>query len=184
MNIEKLARHLKEFTLDEIEMIAECDCKTELEQLLNEGKLIFEQDLYKYQEEKPRQEFIVCSKQTTNYQIVKCDVAIDYFLDNYVKNNCKYTTFVRYRTVLKYHILPFFKKKNLNDFTCNYIQKFYYFCKSRKLAPKVLKNTLALLNQMIKYFQNLGIIERTCNFQVRRLSDKTNFTLDRIILEA
>ena len=29
MNIEKLAKHLKEFTIDEIEMIAECDCKTE-----------------------------------------------------------------------------------------------------------------------------------------------------------
>ena len=29
MNIEKLAHHLKEFTLDEIEMIAECDCKRE-----------------------------------------------------------------------------------------------------------------------------------------------------------
>lgn len=27
MNIEKLAKHLKEFTLDEINMIAECDCK-------------------------------------------------------------------------------------------------------------------------------------------------------------
>ena len=39
MNIEKLARHLKDFTLNEIEMIAECDCKTELELLLNEGKL-------------------------------------------------------------------------------------------------------------------------------------------------
>ena len=33
MNIEKLAIHLKEFTIDEIEMIAERDCKTELEQL-------------------------------------------------------------------------------------------------------------------------------------------------------
>ena len=50
MNIEKLAKHLKEFTLDEIEMIAECDCKTELEHLLNRGKIIFEQGLYKYQE--------------------------------------------------------------------------------------------------------------------------------------
>jgi hypothetical protein len=48
MNIEKLARHLKEFTLDEIEMIAECDCETELEHLLNEGKIVFEQGLYKY----------------------------------------------------------------------------------------------------------------------------------------
>ena len=50
MNIERLAKHLKEFTLDEIEMIAERDCKTELEQLLNEGKIIFEQGLYKYVE--------------------------------------------------------------------------------------------------------------------------------------
>jgi hypothetical protein len=41
MNIEKLAKHLKEFTLDEIEMIAECNCKTELKQLLNGGKLLF-----------------------------------------------------------------------------------------------------------------------------------------------
>ena len=183
MNIEKLARHLKEFTLDEIEMIAECDCKTELELLLNENKLVFERGLYKYQEEKPKQEFIVCTKQTTNYQIITIQAAIEYFLENYVKNNCKYNTYRRYRRVLKYHISPFFQNKKLNDITCDDIQEFYYFCKSRNFPPKVLKNTLALLNQMIKYFQNLGIIDRTCNFQVRRLSDKTNFTIDRIIFE-
>ena len=73
--------------------------------------------------------------------------------------------------------------KILNDITCNDIQEFYYFCKSRNFPPKVLKNTLALLNQMIKYFQNLGIIDRSCNFQVRRLSYKTNFTENRIIFE-
>ncbi len=183
MNIEKLARYLKEFTFDEIEMIAECDCKTELERLLNENKLVFEQGLYKYQEEKPKQEYIICTKQTTNYQIITIDAAIDYFLENYVKNNCKYNTYRRYRRMLKYYISPFFKNKNLNDITCVDIQEFYYFSKSRNFPPKVLKNTLALLNQMIKYFQNLGIVDRTCNFQVRRLSDKTNFTVDRIIME-
>jgi hypothetical protein len=183
MNIEKLARRLKEFTLDEIEMIAECDCKIELEHILNEGKLVFEQGLYKYQDEKPRQEFIICTNQTTNYQVITIDAAIECFLENYVKNNCKYNTYRRYRGVLKHHISPFFKNKNLNDITCINILEFYYFSKSRNFPPKVLKNTLALLNQMIKYFQNLGIIERTCNFQVRRLSDKTNFTVDRIIFE-
>ncbi len=183
MNIEKLARHLKEFTLDEIEMIAECNCKTELERLLNEDKLVFEQGLYKYQDEKPKQEFIICTKQTTNYRIITIDGAINYFLENYVKNNCKYNTYRRYRGILKLHISSFFRNKNLNDITCVDIQEFYYFCKDRNLPPKVLKNTLALLNQMIKYFQNLGIIDRTCNFQVRRLSDKTNFTVDRIIFE-
>ena len=40
MKIEKLAKHLKEFTLDEINMIAECDCKTELAHLLNSNKLL------------------------------------------------------------------------------------------------------------------------------------------------
>ena len=170
MNIEKLARHLKEFTLAEIEMIAECDCKTAVEHLLNEDKIVFEQGLYKYQEEKLKQEFIICTNQTTNYQVITIDVAIEYFLENYVKNNCKLNTYRRYRRMLKYYISPFFKNKNLNDITCNDIHEFYY--------------TLALLNQMIKYFQNLGIIDRTCNFQVRRLSDKTNFTLDRIIMEA
>lgn len=183
MNIEKLAEHLKEFTLDEIEMIAECDCKTELKHLLNEGKLVFEQGLYKYQEEKIKQEFIICVKQTTNYQVITIGAAIDYFLENYVKNNCKLNTYRRYSRMLKYYIAPFFKNKNLNDITCNDAHEFYYFCKSRNFPPKVLKNTLALLNQMIKYFQNLGIIERTCNFQVRRLSDKTKFTVDRIIFE-
>ena len=184
MNIEKLARHLKEFTLDEIEMIAEYDCKTELERLLNEDKIVFEYGLYKYKEEKPKQEFIICAKQVTNYQVITIDAAIEYFLENYVKNNCKLNTYRRYRGILKHHIFPFFKNKNLNDITCYDIQEFYYFCKGRNLPPKVVKNTLALLNQMIKYFQNLGIIDRTCIFQVRRLSDKTNFTLDRIIMEA
>lgn len=183
MNIEKLARHLKEFTLDEINMIAECDCKTELEHLLNRGKIGFEQGLYKYQEEKPKQEFIICTKQATNFQIITFDFATNYFLENYAKNNCKYNTFRKYRSSLKYHILLFFKEKILNDITCNDIEEFYYFCKGRNLPPRVLKNTLALLNQMIKYFQNLGIIYRTCNFQVRRLSDKTKFTVDRIIFE-
>ncbi len=181
MNIEKLAKYLKEFTLDEINMIAEYDCKTKLEHLLNSNKIVFEQGLYKYREEKPKQEFIICTKHATNFQVITFDFATNYFLENYAKNNCKYSTFRKYRSSLKYHILPFFMDKMLNDITCNDIQEFFYFCKNRNLSPKVLKNTLALLNQMIKYFQNLEVIDRTCNFQVQRLSDKTNFTLNKII---
>ena len=48
MNIEKLAKHLKEFTLDEIEMIAECDCKIEIERLLNCNKILVKDGVYKY----------------------------------------------------------------------------------------------------------------------------------------
>ena len=151
MNIEKLARHLKEFTLDEIEMIAECDCKTELEQLLNEGKLVFEQELYKYKEEKPKQEFIICAKQTTNYQVITIDVAIEYFLENYVKNNCKLNTYRRYRRMLKYYIYPFFKNKNLNDINCNDIQGFYSIGKRNTNG---IKSDLKLSIQKIVLVKN------------------------------
>lgn len=48
MNIEKLAKYLKEFTLDEIEMIAECDVSVELEKLIANGKLSLENGVYKY----------------------------------------------------------------------------------------------------------------------------------------
>ena len=183
MNIEKLAKHLKEFTIDEIEMIAECDVKSEIERLLKEGKLVFDNGVYKYQEEKQKQDYIVCSVQNTNFQIINFKNAIEYFLENYVRKNCKNTTFRRYNAAFKHYIYPFFKNKNLNNVKNDDISEFYYFCKDKNLPPKVLKNTLALLNQMIKYYQNLGIIDRTCIFQVRRLSDKTRFIDNQIIFE-
>lgn len=57
MNIEKLARHLKEFTLDEIETIAECDCKNDLERLLNTNKIVFGQGVFKIAGDKPKESF-------------------------------------------------------------------------------------------------------------------------------
>lgn len=62
-------------------------------------------------------------------------------------------------------------------------QEFYYYCKNRNLSSRELKNTLALLNQLIKYFQNLGVIDKTCNFQVRRLTNKNKFNINSIIFE-
>ena len=87
MNIEKLVRHLKEFTLDEIEMIAECDCKTALEQLLNEGKLVFEHGKYKMPEEKPDSNFELFVIPKDKITPIKIENAVAYFMKNYVKIN-------------------------------------------------------------------------------------------------
>lgn len=46
-----------------------------------------------------------------------------------------------------------------------------------------IKNILALLNQILKYYQNLGVIDRKCVFQVRRLTDKNRFYIDRIVFK-
>lgn len=180
MNIEKLAKHLKEFTIDGIEMIAECDCKTELEQLLNEGKLIFEQGIYKIPEEKLDSNFELFIIPKNKITPIKIEDAVAYFMKNYVKEYCKFETYRNYNSIFNFNILPYLKGYFLNNIDSDEIIAVYNACLSRGLKPRRIKNTMALLNQLIKYFQNLGIIEKTCNFQVKRLTDKNKFSINRI----
>ena len=181
MNIEKLAKHLKEFTLDEINMIAECDCKTELEQLLNSNKIYFEQGVYKNVETFKQENyelFIVTNKVNKN---ISTQTAFERFLNDYVKNNCKFEIYKRYSSVIKYHLLPYFENKNLTAICNNDIKELFNEYKLKKLPPKTIRNNLSLLNQIIKYYQNLGIIDRKCIFQVRRLNNNNKFYMNSII---
>lgn len=183
MNIEKLAKHLKEFTLDEINMIAECDCKIELEHLLNSNKICFEQGLYKYKENLNSENYEIFITSNKNIQNISSKDAFKNFLNDYVKNNCKPETYKRYSSVIKYHLLPYFKNKYIAEICNNDIKELFNEYKLKKLPPKTIRNNLSLLNQIIKYYQNLGIIDRKCVFQVRRLTDKNKFYMNRIIIE-
>ncbi len=180
MNILKLARHLKEFTLDEIEIIAECDCKTELERLLNEGKLVFEQGKYKIPEEKPDSNFELFIIPKNKITTIKIEDAVAYFMKNYVKEYCKFEPYRNYNSIFNFNILPYLKGYFLNNIGTDEIKIVYNACLLKRLKPRRIKNTMALLNQLIKYFQNIGIIEKTCNFQVKRLTDKNQFSINRI----
>ena len=179
MNIERLAKHLKEFTLDEINMIAECDCKTDLERLLNEGKIVFEQGLYNYIFKIPESYKITIVP--NNRQIIKFEQSVEYFLDNYAKSNCTKRTYETYESIFRTHITPFFRNKILNDITNLDVEQFYNYCIERYLRPRRLKNILTQLNQLIKFFQTLGVIDKTCEFQVKRITDKNNFDINRIV---
>ena len=183
MNIEKIARHLKEFTLDEIEMIAECDCKTELEHLLNGGKIVFEQGLYKYNETDNIIEYGIFATQDNYNTQLKFKDAVVGFIENYAKKHCKQRTYETYESIFRVNIIPYFKNILIQDISQETIIRFYKCCRRRCLGERRLKNTMALLNQLIKYYQNLGIIDKTCNFQVKRLTDKNKFSINRIILE-
>ena len=183
MNIEKLARHLKEFTLDEIEMIAENDCKAELEHLLNGGKLVFEHGVYKYVEKDDVVEYgIFATQENYNLQLKFKDAVVG-FIENYAKKNCKQRTYETYESIFRVNIIPYFKNIFIQDISQETIIRFYKCCRRRCLGERRLKNTMALLNQLIKYYQNLGIIDKTCNFQVKRLTDKNKFSINRIIFE-
>ena len=83
MNIEKLAKRLREFTLDEIEMIAEADVETELEQLLNEGKIAFDQGCYKYVEKVEIIDYAIFSAETLNATPLNFETAVKLFLEKY-----------------------------------------------------------------------------------------------------
>lgn len=81
------------------------------------------------------------------------------------------------------HILPVFGDKKLNDISIVDIKSFYVECKNRNLCAKRIKNTLALLNQLLKYYQNRGIIAKNCVFQVKRLTNENKFDESRIVFE-
>ena len=164
MNIEKLAKHLKEFTLDEIGMIAECDCKTELEQLLNKNKIVFEQGLYKYKEPEKLKTFDIFEKPIykSDERILFKNMAIIYL------NNRRLTkdTLKGYRSQLKYNIIPFFEGLYADEITYEMILKFVEFMK-KKFKPKTASNGVTLLGSILKYAFIEGYIKNNPYFGVR-----------------
>jgi len=183
MNILKLAKYLKEFTLDEINMIAEFDCKTELEHLLNANKISFEQGVYKYVETKAEYEFIIVVEQAYQMKQYGFKKAINNFMVEYVQMFCGKETIRTYKSIFKTNIFPFFKSKKIDDIHSEDIIAFYNFCLKRGLSHRRTKNTLSLLNQFLRYCKNKGWIKNCCNFQVRRLTSKNEFSMNRIIFE-
>jgi len=183
MNIEKLAKHLKEFTLDEINMIAEFDCKTELEHLLNTHKISFEQGVYKYVEEQRSLNFGVFIKNSAQNAPVKIEDAVNYFLNNYVLKYCSRKTYRNYRATFNFDILPNIKMNSITNFTENEIKQRYLTFENMEFKAIRLKNTMALLKQFLKFCKTEGFIKNYADFQVKRITSKNEFSMNRIIFE-
>ena len=145
MNIEKLARHLKEFTTDEIEMIAECDCKTELEHLLNEGKIAFEQGLYKYVEKVEKSFSLFEKPELKDEKILFKDMAEYYITSRSLSKN----TLKGYKSLLKYNLLANFGEKYLDEISYEMIVDFMQRMKER-YRPKTVSNAVTLLGSILK----------------------------------
>jgi len=164
MNIEKLVRHLKEFTLDEIEMIAECGCKAALELLLNENKLVFEHGMYKYKDAEQLKTFDIFEKPIykSGERILFKNMAIMYL------NNHRLTkdTLKGYRSQLKYNIIPFFEGLYTDEITYEKILEFVEFMK-KKFKPKTASNGVTLLGSILKYAFMEGYIKDNPYFGVR-----------------
>ena len=80
------------------------------------------------------------------------------------------TSFQTYKTFVYAQIIPYFKKFRLKDVTVQDVQEFKTFMQTNKISERRIKNILALLNQIIKHFQNEGYIDKTCVFEVKRIA--------------
>lgn len=183
MNIEKIAKHLKEFTLDEINMIAESDCKTELERLLNSNKIVFEQGHYKYVKKVETIDYAIFSGVALGDTPLNFETAVKFFLEKYAKTTCTKRTYETYESIFRINILPFFRGKIIQEITIDDIKVFYESCKTRNLGHRRLKNTLTQLTQLLKYCKSQGLISKCCSFQVKRLNEKNEFSMNRIIFK-
>jgi|InofroStandDraft_1065614.scaffolds.fasta_scaffold00013_200 hypothetical protein len=183
MNIKKLAKYLKEFTLDEIEMIAECDVSVELEKLMAEGKLSLEDGIYKYQDFENKVEFAVFVNSETETQNITLKTVSEIFMKDYAANFCKPNTIKTYTAILRTNVIPILGTKKVREICTEDIKRFYTICKRRGMGERRLKNSLALLNQILKYCKRENLAKTNCEFQVRRLTDKNKFSINRIIFE-
>ena len=164
MNIEKLAKHLKEFTLDEINMIAEYDCKTELEHLLNSNKISFEQGLYKYKENTSINTFeILTIREVKNRKSILFKEVVNLYMS---ERALAKGTLIGYNSLLKYSILPKFGKVKVKNITPEMILEFATYMKLRYKA-KTAKNGVSLLGSLLKFAFLNGYIKHNPYYGIK-----------------
>ena len=170
--ILKVAKRLKTFTIEDIVMFCEIDTDT-AEKFLQESENINSVgDKYEYVETiKAENKFRIVDKNIPSKNsditvIAACEV----FLEIKQKSLTE-ASFQAYKTFVYSKIIPYFKRFKLKDINIQEVQNFKKFLQGNKVSERRIKNILALLNQIIKYFQNEGYIDKTCVFEVKRIAD-------------
>ena len=171
--ILKVAKRLKTFTLEDIVMFCEIDAET-AEIFLKESENIKQcGDKFEYIDAvKTEDKFKIIDKNILckNSDITVVEACSE-FLEIYKNKNITERTFKEYRTIITSQIIPYFKCYKLRDVKVNDINNFRQNMKLNNISERRIKNVLALFNQIIKYFQDSGIIDRTCVFKVKRIAD-------------
>ena len=147
--------------------------------------LVDQNGIYKYNEEtKTGENYEIFSPQKNKHLKISIEDAKDYFMKNYVKKYCKFETYRNYNAIFNFNIIPFINCYYLHEIDIESIKELFKVCELRRLKPRRIKNTMALLNQLIKYFQHLGVIDRSCVYQVKKVQDKNHFGIENLILRA
>lgn len=133
---------------------------------------------------KQAQNFGIFITQKQNVKPLSFNGLILNFLEKYVAKYCTPSTFQTYESLFRNNILPFFKSKSIENININTIKEFYHYCENKQLSPRRFKNTMALLKQLLTYAKEVGYSNSTFDFQVKRLSPKNEFSINRIKFES
>ena len=169
----KVAKRLKIFTLEDITMFCEIDANIVEKYLYESENIKICGNKFEYVETvKTENKFKIVDK---NITIKNLDITVinacELFLETLTNKNVKLNTIKAYKTFINAHIIPYFKDFRLKEITITDVVNFRKTIQNKKISERRIKNILALLNQIIKYFQNEGYIERTCIFEVKRIAN-------------
>ena len=166
-----VAKRLKTFTLEDIVMFCEIDPDV-ARKFLQESENIkpIGKNFEYVKSIKTEEKFKIIDK---NIECKNSDITVvqacEMFLD-LKQQTLTEQSFQAYKTFIYSKIIPYFKEFKLKDITVQDLQSFKKYLQENKVSELRIKNILALLNQIMKYFQNEGYIEKTCVFEVKRIA--------------
>jgi integrase len=85
---------------------------------------------------------------------------LEEWLNDYVKKNCRETTYQGYKLIIQTHLIPHFKKINvaLSELTPMMIQKYYYKKLDDGLSPNTIRKHHANIRKCLDYAKKMQII--------------------------
>ena len=169
--ILKIAKRLKVFTPEDIVMFCEIDSDVARKFLQESENIKPVGNKFEYIETiKTEEKFKIIDKniECKNFDITVVQ-ACEIFLD-LKSQTLTEQSYQAYKTFVYSKIIPYFKDILLKNITIKDVQSFKRHLQENKVSEPRIKNILALLNQIIKYFQNEGYIEKTCVFEVKRIA--------------
>ncbi len=170
--ILKIAKRLKIFTLEDIVMFTDFDIEHVKEFLENSENIMILRGKFEYVEiMKSEDKFKIIDK---NIPSKNSDITVINACEEFLKikyETLKPMSYQTYKTFIYAQLIPYFKQVRLKDVSIQDIKNFKEYLQGNKVSERRIKNILTLLNQIIKYFQNEGYIDKTCVFEVKRIAN-------------
>ncbi len=170
--ILKVAKRLKTFAFEDIAMFADFDIEIIKEFLENSENIKAFGGKFEYIETvKTDDNFKIIDKNipSKNSEITVIDACEEFLRIKY--KTLKPMSYQTYKTFIYAQIIPYFKTFHLKNLTVQDIMDFKKYMQENRVSERRIKNILCLLNQIIKHFQGEGYIDKTCIFEIKRISN-------------